>query len=124
ITKIAAVLDQVSGVKEIEDFAEQNKASALTAEWEAADQAQILCEKAVIERIASGQRYSWSDLAASSEFAGKLAIIILNQSRQIIFSRSTIELINSRSRQQIVLSTIAVKVDSAHVCRKGRPAVG
>ena len=61
---VAAVLDQVGGVEEIEDFTEDAEANMLAPKVEGSSQSQILGEEVVVERIVGGQCQSGSGLAA------------------------------------------------------------
>jgi len=120
---VAAVLDQVGGVEEIEDFAYQDKTYSLASKRKRAAQAQVLGEEVVVEGIVGGQRQTRSEWVASSRFAGELLVILRHQQSQVGFAEAAIELIYSCPRQQIVLCPVPVEISSAYIDLERRPAI-
>ena len=71
-------IQQIGGVKQIEDFAEQHQTHNLSAEQKAATQSQVLCEEAVVEIVIRGQGDMRGDLAAEGLLAGKVLIVAID----------------------------------------------
>ena len=70
VGEVATVPDEVGGVEQVEDLAEQDETHALAPEREGAAQAQVLGEEVVAEGKVGGQREARRGLAVGLVVCG------------------------------------------------------
>src|SRR5439155_876212 len=97
VRDVAAIVNQVRRIEQIEDLTEQQQPDPATAE-ERLGQPQILREEAVVKGIIGRQCDRRGDLAGRRDRVGALSIVLIDKSLQIGLAELPSKLIHMRAR--------------------------